>query len=128
METLKKGLDGYTLKILALIFMTFDHISSFLLGAVDIPIWFNWIGRISAPIFIFMVAEGFYHTHNRKKYMLRLYLWSVGMAIGNNILNALAPHPEGIIIINNIFATMFLITVYLMGIEYLKQGIRERQG
>lgn len=128
MERLKQGFDGFTLKILALIFMTFDHISAFLWGTMDIPIWFRWVGRISAPLFIYMVVEGFYHTRNRKKYMIRLYGWSVAMAIGNEIINAVVVHPNNSIIINNIFATMFLITVYLMGIEFIREGKREKIG
>ncbi|MGO0916505.1 hypothetical protein ACTPEM_26095 [Clostridioides difficile] len=28
---------------------------------MQIPIWFHWVGRISAPLFIFMAVEGFYH-------------------------------------------------------------------
>lgn len=128
MDLLKKGLNGFTLKILALLFMTFDHVASFLWGAVDIPIWFNWIGRLSAPIFIFMVVEGFYHTRNKKRYMVRLYGWSVMMAIGNELMNSLMPHPEQHIIMNNIFATMFVITVYLMAIECVRTGRREKSG
>lgn len=125
MGKLRQGLDGFTIKILALIFMTLDHIAYFLTGVIDVPIWFHWIGRISAPLFIYMVVEGFYHTRNRKKYMIRLYSWSVVMSIGNSLLNAALPHPGGAIIFNNIFDTMFLITVYLMGIEYIRVGKRE---
>lgn len=121
MDILKKGLNGFTLKLLALIFMTFDHISAFLLGSMHIPIWFNWIGRISAPLFIFMVAEGFYHTRNRKKYIARLYLWSVAMSLGNMLMVRILPHPNNHIITNNIFATMFLITLYLYAIELIKK-------
>ncbi|MGL4738617.1 MAG: TraX family protein [Cellulosilyticaceae bacterium] len=121
MDFIKNGFNSFQLKVIALILMTFDHIASFLWGAFDIPIWFNWLGRLSAPIFIFIVAEGFYHTSNRKKYMLRLYLWSVGMALGNSLMNSVFPNPNGSIIINNIFATMFLITVCLYGIERIKE-------
>ncbi|MGL4344882.1 MAG: TraX family protein, partial [Cellulosilyticaceae bacterium] len=121
MDLFKKGLDGFTLKILALIFMTFDHISSFLWGGLDIPIWFNWIGRMSAPLFIFMMAQGFYHTRNRKKYIGRLYLWSVGMALGNQLMCSLFPHPNNAIIMNNIFATLVVIGIYLFAIECLKE-------
>ena len=59
------------LKIIALITMTIDHIGEFILG---IPVWFRWIGRISAPIFMFCLAEAIHHTKNLRKYILRLYL------------------------------------------------------
>lgn len=128
MDFFKRGFNGFEIKILALIFMTFDHLSSFLLGAVDLPVWFNWIGRISAPLFIFMVIQGFCHTRNKKKYMLRLYGWSVIMALGNNLMNSILPHPNGSIIFNNIFATMFIITVYLFAIDCISTGYRNKSG
>ena len=34
------------------------------------------IGRISFPIFLFLLVEGFYHTHNRVHYFLRLLFFS----------------------------------------------------
>ncbi len=87
--------------------MTFDHIAAFMPQTMQIPIWFHWVGRISAPLFIFMVVEGFCYTSNRKKYISRLYIWSVIMAIGNQIINNVFSHPEGVIIINNIFQHYF---------------------
>lgn len=120
MDILKKGFNGFQLKVLALIFMTFDHVAAFLWPALDLPRWFNWIGRLSAPLFIFLVAEGFYHTRNRKRYIGRLYICSILMGIGNNLVSTLLPHPEGAIIMNNIFATMFLITIYLTAIELFR--------
>lgn len=113
MDYLKKGLNGFNLKLLALIFMTFDHILEMLSGILPIPHWFGNIGRLSAPIFIFMVAEGMWHTRNKVKYMSRLYVASIIMAILNNLANTYFPMPNGGMIINNIFATMFLITFFI---------------
>lgn len=36
------------------------------------PSWFNYIGRFAFPIFAFQISEGFVHTKNVKKYLLRL--------------------------------------------------------
>ncbi|AOR23587.1 TraX family protein [Clostridium taeniosporum] len=126
MENMKKGFDGFTIKILALILMTFDHIGEFMPPSMNIPVWFHWLGRIVAPLFIFMVVEGFYHTSNRKKYIGRLYMWSVIMAVGNSVIQRIMPHPNEITIINNIFGTMFLITIFLQGIEFIKRYKSEK--
>lgn len=124
MDFLKKGLSGSTLKLLALFFMTLDHIAYFVLPFNGVSLVFHWIGRLAAPLFIFMVAEGFYHTHSRKKYMFRLYSWSILMHLGNSLLNSILPHPEGQIIFNNIFTTMFLICIYCLGIDWLVKGFK----
>lgn len=63
-----KRLDGFTLKIIALLSMTCDHIGVFFyLG----PEW-RIIGRLAFPIFAFVLVEGFYHTRNRQKYFFTI--------------------------------------------------------
>ena len=114
------GLNGFQLKLLALVCMTFDHIYYFLGGLLPIPFWFGIIGRMAAPIFIFMVAEGFAHTHSRPRYLLRLYLFSVGMGVLNQLENRFLPHPTGAMAIGNIFATMCYLVWYLSCLEWVR--------
>lgn len=59
-------LSGNQLKIIAAIAMTLDHISVQILPGC---IWLRIIGRISFPIFAYMIAEGCRYTKNRKKYL-----------------------------------------------------------
>lgn len=126
MDLFKKGLTDFQLKILALIFMTFDHIAYMLLGIIHVPIWFHIIGRLSAPLFLFMVAEGMWHTRSRIKYMSRLYMASVCMSLLNQIANNYFPHPEGAMVINNLFATMFLITFFIYVGEKMISAFKEK--
>ena len=58
-------LSGNTLKILAAIFMTIDHIGVILFPRV---LLLRLIGRLAMPIYAFMIAEGCKYTRNRKKY------------------------------------------------------------
>ena len=74
-----KGLSGFALKYLAMILMVLDHIHYFFACTGKIPLFFSWLGRLAAPLFLFFVIEGFTHTHDRKKYFLRIYLLSVFM-------------------------------------------------
>ena len=69
-----KGLSGNQLKILAVIFMTIDHIGMMLFPAQKI---FRLIGRLAFPIFAYTFAEGCKYTKNRKRHFLVLFAVAV---------------------------------------------------
>lgn len=77
----QKGLSGFALKYLAAALMLLDHIHYFFSFTGNIPLLFSWLGRLSAPLFLFCIIEGFVHTHDRKKYILRIYLISIAMGL-----------------------------------------------
>ena len=65
--------DSFWLKVIALVTMTIDHTAAALTcGSWYLPM--RCIGRIAFPIYCFLLLEGFVHTGNRKKYLLRLLL------------------------------------------------------
>lgn len=57
------------LKIIALVTMIIDHI-----GAIFFPelIFLRYIGRISFPLYAFLISEGVAHTSSKQNYALRL--------------------------------------------------------
>ena len=65
----KFGLTGNQLKIIAMILMTVDHIGAYLFPQVRL---LRIIGRLSMPIFAYMIAEGCRYTKNRLRYFLTL--------------------------------------------------------
>ncbi|KAF5043286.1 hypothetical protein SDC9_74396 [bioreactor metagenome] len=72
------------LKIVALVTMLIDHIWAFIPGT---PYYFHWIGRISAPIFMFCCIIGYTNTKNKIKYISRLYVLSLVMGGINAFLD-----------------------------------------
>lgn len=50
------------------------------------PIELRYIGRLSAPIFYFMLVEGYHKTSNKKKYLARLSFFAVIFGSGNVLL------------------------------------------
>ncbi len=63
------SLSGNQLKIIAAILMTIDHIGAYLFPN---DIVFRIIGRLSFPVFAYMIVEGCKFTRNRKRYFLNM--------------------------------------------------------
>lgn len=118
-------LSGFALKMIGADFMVLDHIHQmfYMFGA---PLWLTMAGRVVLPIFLFMVSEGYFYTHDKKKYMLRLLFAFWLMGIGNQLLSRLFPIPD-VMLINGIFGTMFLSVFYMWSIDSLIAGIRAKQ-
>ena len=75
MNLLSNGaLTSNKLKILALIFMTIDHIGVMLFPGVII---LRMIGRLAFPIFAYFIGEGIKYTKNRTKYLITLLVFAL---------------------------------------------------
>ena len=86
-------LNGFIIKILAMVFMTFDHIGVFLMmfNLSDSPLFmvgyiFRIIGRIAFPLFVLLLVESIRHTSNIKKYLLRIGILTATLMIGQIII------------------------------------------
>ena len=87
--------------------MFLDHYQ-FMIGGSEI---FRIIGRVAFPIFAFTLSEGYVHTRNLKKYLLRIFCFAVGI----QILFILFGY-GGIV---NIFFTLFfgLVAIYILNLK-----------
>ena len=84
-----KVLTLSSLKWIALITMLIDHIAATMmpyynivqeLTNINMAIVYavmRGIGRLSFPIFCFCIVEGFIHTRNVKKYLIRLFIFAL---------------------------------------------------
>lgn len=83
----KNGISADTLKWIALITMLIDHTGASVLEKIPQYSTVDWvfkldlilrlIGRIAFPIYCFLLVEGFYKTHSRKKYALNLFVFAL---------------------------------------------------
>ncbi|RDY22493.1 hypothetical protein CHF27_013140 [Romboutsia maritimum] len=122
--SLKKGITSFQLKIIGIVLMTFDHIGAFL--AIPTPIWFGWLGRPVATIFLFTSAEGYYYTRNKKKYLLRLLIGFWTMNLLNTIFSKFLPI-EGIELYANIFGAIFWSVLSMYLYDLLKYNFRNKK-
>ena len=109
---------------MALVFMVLDHIHYFFEFTGKVPIVFSWLGRLAAPLFLFCFVEGFIHTHDRKKYFLKIYLISVGMgAIQFGFYNVLsfAVRGNGFFPKNGMLSTFAILFVVMQGIDWIRE-------
>ena len=65
---------SFSLHIMAMLFMLCDHLWGTSIVRSDV---FTCIGRLTFPIYAFLIVEGYFHTGNLKKYVKRLFLFAV---------------------------------------------------
>lgn len=115
-----KILSGSMLKLIAVISMLIDHtalllapqiplmsVPFFTVGSQTVTLYYlmRKIGRISFPIFCFLITEGFSHTRNKRRYALNLLLFAIISEIPYNLMKS------GLLFnikAQNIFFTLFL--------------------
>ena len=76
---MKRTLDANSVKVIAIIAMTIDHIAWVLFPGYPshaIPIIMHIIGRITCPIMCFFIAEGYHHSKNINRYTKRLFIFA----------------------------------------------------
>lgn len=108
-------ISNFILKIIALIFMTIDHVGVFLPSS-PLQFTFRVLGKIALPIFIYTTLEGCKKTKDIKKYMLRLGVMSIFMYIAIVIAQLVLYFNNGyLLVFQNIFFTLLnLVFIYYL--------------
>lgn len=137
------GLSGCVLKMIAVFSMLVDHTAASVFGRliVQMPAWgpvtsenrrsflmlyscLRLIGRMAFPIYCFLLVEGFYHTRNRAKYALRLFVFALiseipfDMALRQSLFDS--SH-------NNVFFTLLIGLISMWGIHVVQTYEREKE-
>ena len=101
-------MNAFQLKCMACLFMLIDHAAVMLVNVTSpVFIYFRMAGRLAFPIFAYMIANGYRHTVDRGRYLMRLVLFALLI----QIVYGLMIKNGGI----NIFATLSLGLLSIMG-------------
>lgn len=128
------GITGSHLKLLAILFMTIDHFSAFLLRGfygihhslfrlsgheISSYILLRCIGRLAFPIFAFLIVEGFRHTHDRFKYGRNLFVFACISELPWDLVRSNTCFYPG----QNVFFTLLIGYLGLCAIEAYRNEI-----
>ncbi len=123
----------FQIKLLAAVLMVCDHI-----GAVIFPkiLILRFLGRLSFPLFAWLIGQGEKHTNNFKLYLLRLVILGVVsqpiyyLTFHSSALNILATLAFGLLAIrvnkvigSNLFTLIFAALAQLANAEYGAYGV-----
>ena len=125
-------LNGTQLKLIAIVSMLIDHINKsmiypnlvtndgFLTKLSNI---FDIIGRIAFPLFCFLLVEGFYKTHSRKKYLLNLIIFGVISEVPFDMFTTASFFNKNW---NNVMFSLALVLVTIWIIDILKEKMKDK--
>ena len=111
-------LSALDLKLLAMAAMLVDHMGYLLFPTA---MWMRYVGRLAFPIFAFQIAEGWYRTHDREKYTLRLLICAVVSEVPFDLAFSGTPVDAGY---QNILWTFFIAAAALWAADALQERLR----
>ena len=121
---LRRLCNATNLKYLAILLMVCDHIYQ-MFAPAGAPLWLHYLGRPVFPLLLFLAADSFHYTHDRKKYLTRLLLGSWVMTVSSFLLQNLLPNEE-VILMNNAFSTFFVAGLYMLFWDRFVAGVKEK--
>ena len=134
-ESTRKGISAAVLKNIAVLTMTIDHVTAYLLkdylysqGIRDLYSngWYfagRVVGRIAFVLYAFMIAEGAIRTQNKVKYAARLFILAIISTVPHSYLTAKKPFDPNNM---NIFFLLSLGLLLIYAYEWLRDNIENR--
>ena len=108
---------SFSLHIMAMVFMLCDHLWGTSFVKYDI---FTCIGRLTFPIYAFLIVEGYFHTSDLKKYVKRLFVFAIISEIPFNlVMGSSAFYP-----IHQNVLWSFLISI---GLIFWNEKVKEKE-
>lgn len=105
-------MSTFHIKLIAVLTMVIDHLGLYFFPDVAV---FRIVGRLSFPLFAWLIANGAYHTKNIQLYTVRLFIFALISQLPYYLVNSLVfPDFSGL----NIF---FTLGIGLLAIQLIKR-------
>jgi len=102
-------MNTFQIKVLAIVTMIIDHMGLFFFPQLII---FRIIGRLSFPLFAWLIANGAYHTHDIGKYLQRLFIFAllsqIPYLLANRLIN---PHFSDLNVLCTLYCGLLAIAL-----------------
>ena len=120
-RTGQRGITETGLKWIALVSMLMDHIYYFFGYTNLIPWWFGLAGRLAAPLFLFCLVEGFFHTGSRKRYFLKMLCIAAPMGLLHFFMRFgnVFVRPDGFYPQNAMLSSFLILIVCFQAFEWI---------
>lgn len=82
------------------------------------------IGAMAGPLFMFVAAESFRNTANHGRYLLRFLPASWVTGFLSLVLTSIFDEGREVLRTNNYFGTVFVLGIYILAWENLREGLR----
>lgn len=116
----KLEFTSFQLHIFAMVFMFIDHLSILFPDIIFLRI----IGRLSFPIFAFMLVEGFFHTKNLKAYIGRLGLFMLLSELPFDLehfsVKEISDNPFRLLEYQSIMCVFFISMIFIYILQKIK--------
>ena len=116
-----------TLKFMAIISMTLDHIANYLLENEALKIAFHICARITMPLMCYFIFLGFTHTKNLKNYITRMGIFTLIGHFAFCFVNSISyiPFKEGFFYQTSIMLPL-LLSIFCLMVESsnMKKGVK----
>lgn len=112
------GVTAGALHVLAMALMLCDHMWAMLFPAAE---WLTCLGRLAFPIFAFLLVEGYFHTRDLRRYLLRLLIGAVLSEIPFDLMyggSVFYPYHQ------NVLWTFLLSLLLMAGIDRVRRRLR----
>ena len=111
-------MSALALRILAMLLMLIDHVGVLFTLPLPLTVLLRALGRISFPIFAFLIANGMQHTKNRLRYVLCLLGFAlISEPFFDFALRHTLWHPDH----QNVFFTLFLGALGIFVLDHCKK-------